>query len=141
MFISEIIDNPSFVFSGKCRILETAANGAKREIWSNAESGDMAPDLLVSLNALEVSAINVNCDGFLEIEYRAKPETEYRAEIEWLYDVTAYEWTGNLSPMTPDDAIVNLDGWKESGLDDIPEAFLAPHGYKLLAELWNKYIA
>lgn len=63
----------------------------------------------------------------------------YPEETAWLEELTAYEY--GLIPVTYDDAMLMLDEWKRQELDDIPRSFLDPHGYKLLADLWNLYIA
>ena len=60
-------------------------------------------------------------------------------ETAWLEELTAYEY--GLIPVTYDDAMLMLDEWKRQKLDDIPRSFLDPQGYKLLADLWNLYIA
>lgn len=64
----------------------------------------------------------------------------YSAEIEWLKDLTAYEWQPGLVPFDSTGAIVTLDIWKEEKIDNIPRKFLIPHGYELLMVLWNKFI-
>ena len=72
-----------------------------------------------------------------------KPHTRefYPDETRWLDVLMAYEWEPGIVPVTNNDALDMLYAWKAEGIDDIPPAFLAPHGYKLLADLWNKYIA
>lgn len=73
----------------------------------------------------------------------ANPHTRefYPEETRWLEILTAYEWYPLLVTVTYDDALELLNAWKAEGIDDIPPVFLAPHGYKILADLWNKYIA
>lgn len=69
-------------------------------------------------------------------------KNEFRAEIEWLQNLTAYEWQPGIIPMSYDDALETLSMWRrDMGDDEIPARFMEPHGYKLLADLWNQFIA
>lgn len=71
---------------------------------------------------------------------RAKLAKKYRAEIDWLRELTAYEWKPGLTAFDKDDAAVTLHMWEDEGIDDIPRGFLIPHGYELLMVLWNQFI-
>ncbi len=72
---------------------------------------------------------------------RAKLAKRYRAEIDWLEELTAYEWAPGLVPFRDwEEAWVTLDMWNQEGIDDIPRSFLIPHGCELLMVLWNAFI-
>lgn len=72
-------------------------------------------------------------------EVKQTMRKHFPKETAWLEELTAYEC--GLIPVTYDDALLMLDEWKHEGIDDIPRRFLDPQGYKLLADLWNIYIA
>lgn len=72
-------------------------------------------------------------------EVKQTMRKHFPKETAWLEELTAYEH--ELTHVSYDDALLMLDEWKQQGLDDIPCRFLDPQGYKLLADLWNIYIA
>lgn len=72
---------------------------------------------------------------------RTKLAKRYRAEIDWLEELTAYEWQPGLVPFRDwVEAWMTLDMWKQEEIDDIPRGFLIPHGCELLMVLWNEFI-
>ena len=103
--------------------------------WYLSRKSAMDAMRRMTKNRIEV----VFADDLMKLP-RAKLEKKYRAEIEWLRDLTAYEWKPGLVAIDKDDAMTTLDMW-EKELDDVPRKFTILHGYELLMVLWNQFIA